>query len=116
MTPATPAAGEAFRVEVDVTNTGDRPGTEVVQLYLRDDVARVARPVRLLAGFERVTLEPRATHRVWFDVDPRRLAYYDEELRLVIEPGTVTVMVGASATDIRARAQVTLTGPEVVLA
>jgi beta-glucosidase len=114
--PDAPATGAPFSVEVDVTNTGSCAGTDVVQLYLRDDIARVARPVRLLAGFVRVALEPDERRRVTFDVDPRRLAYYDEAMRLVIEPGTVTVMVGASATDIRVRSQITLTGPEVALA
>jgi beta-glucosidase len=115
VSPEAPATGAPFSVSVDVTNTGTRAGTEVVQLYLRDDVARVARPVRVLAGFARVPLEAGETERVTFDVDPRRLAYYDEAMQLVIEPGTVTVMVGASATDIRLRTQVTFTGDELAL-
>jgi beta-glucosidase len=115
VSPDAPATGAPFSVSVDVTNTGTRAGTEVVQLYLRDDVARVARPVRVLAGFARTPLEAGETERVTFDVDPRRLAYYDEAMRLVIEPGTVTVMVGASATDIRLKTQITLTGDEVAL-
>jgi beta-glucosidase len=115
VSPDAPAAGAPFSVSVDVTNTGTHAGTEVVQLYLRDDVARVARPVRVLAGFARLLLEPAETQRVTFDVDPRRLAYYDEGMRLVIEPGTVAVMIGASATDIRLKTKVTLTGDEVVL-
>jgi beta-glucosidase len=116
VTPADPACGDPFTVAVDVGNTGTRAGTEVVQCYLRDDVARVARPVRVLAGFARVTLEPGEVRRVFLNVDPRRLAYYDEDMRLVIEPGTVTVMVGASATDIRVKTRITLTGSEVTLA
>jgi beta-glucosidase len=111
-----PAPGEPFAVHLTVTNTGARAGTEVVQLYLRDDVARVARPVRLLAGFTRIDLEPGATQPVTFHVDPRRLAYYDEKMRLVIEPGTVTVMVGAAATDIRLQTRITLAGDEIVIA
>jgi beta-glucosidase len=115
VTPATPATGAPFTVAIDVTNTGAVEGTEVVQCYLRDDVARVARPVRVLAGFARVTLAPGETRRVAFEIDPRRLAYYDDDMRLVVEPGTVTVMVGAAATDVRAQAQITCTGEEVVL-
>jgi beta-glucosidase len=114
--PDAPAPGDAFSVEVDVTNTGDVAGVEVAQLYLRDDVARVARPVRLLAGFERVALAPGEACRVTFEVDPRRLAYYDEAMRLVIEPGTVTVMVGGSAGALDLRTRITLTGEEVTLA
>jgi beta-glucosidase len=116
VTPLEPATGAPFAVEIEVTNTGARAGTEVVQCYLRDDLARVARPVRMLAGFRRVELEPGATERVAFDIDPRRLAYYDEEMRLVIEPGACTVMIGASAEDIRAETTITCTGDEVVLA
>jgi beta-glucosidase-like glycosyl hydrolase len=116
VTPGTPAPGDEFTVEVDVTNIGAVDGVEVAQLYLRDDVARVARPVRLLAGFERVALAPGETRRVKFTVDPRRLAYYDEAMRHVIEPGTVTVMVGGSAGALDLRARITLTGDEVTIA
>jgi beta-glucosidase len=83
-----------WEIEVDLRNTGTRRGTEVVQLYLRDEVARVARPDRQLAGFARVDLEPGASRTVRFTVDPTALAYYDEDMRLVIEPGTMRVMVG----------------------
>ena len=75
-------------------NTGARAGTEVVQLFLRDEVARVARPDRQLAGFARVELEPGESATVRFRVDPTQLAYYDEQMRLVVEPGAVRVMVG----------------------
>ena len=85
---------DALDVQVRVTNTGDRGGTEVVQLYLRDEAARVARPNRQLAGFARVNLAPGESSSVRFAVDPSLLAYYDEEMRLVIEPGTVRVMAG----------------------
>ena len=65
-----------------------------MQLFLRDEVARVARPDRQLAGFTRVELGRGESATVRFTVDPTQLAYYDEEMRLVIEPGTVRVMVG----------------------
>jgi beta-glucosidase len=81
-------------VEVEVRNTGGRAGTEVVQLYLRDEVARVARPDRQLVGFARVDVAPGETATVRFTVDPTALAYYDEDMRLVIEPGATRVMVG----------------------
>ncbi len=67
-----------FDVRVSVTNGGARPGTEVVQLYLRDEVARVARPKQSLAGFARVPLEPGASATVTFTVDSSALGYYDE--------------------------------------
>ena len=77
-------------------NTGDRAGTEVVQCYLRDEFARVARPRRQLAGFARVDLAPGEATALEFRVDPSQLAYYDEAMRLVIEPASVRVMVGTA--------------------
>ena len=90
-----PARTDApFAVQVDVENTGAIAADEIVQLFLRDDVARVARPDRELAGFVRVPLAPGAPKTVTFDVDPTVLAYYDEQMQLVVEPGTISVFVG----------------------
>jgi beta-glucosidase len=89
---ATTAA--AFTVSVGVRNAGERAGTEVVQCYLRDEVARVARPRKQLAGFARIDLEPGARGVVEFTIDPTQLAYYDEDMRLVVEPGAARIMVG----------------------
>jgi len=86
-----------------VTNAGACAGDEVVQLYLRDPVASVTRPVRQLAGFLRLHLAPGERRRVVFELDPSQLAFYDAGLRLVVEPGEVELMVGASAADVRAR-------------
>jgi beta-glucosidase len=83
-------------VTVRVANTGDRTGDEVVQLYGRDDVASVARPDHLLLGFARVTLDPGEACRVQFTVDPSRLAFYDEAMRFVVEPGTFTLWAGTA--------------------
>jgi beta-glucosidase len=99
-----------LRLSVDVTNTGRRAGHEVVQLYARDDVASVATPDRNLIGFARVLVEPGDTRRITFTVDPSRLAFYDEAMRFVVEPGTFTFSVGASSVDVRATATVELTG------
>jgi beta-glucosidase len=96
-----PAATDApLVVRVDVTNTGTRSGTEVVQLYVRDEVARVARPQRQLAGFARVALEPGASTTVQFTMDAMQLAYYDEQMHYVVEPGDVQVMVGDLAATV----------------
>lgn len=91
------APTEALTVSVRVTNTGKRSGTEVVQLYLRDDSATFTQPVRALRGFERVTLEPGATRDVSFTLDQEDYALLDENLRRMIEPGTFTVFVGGSS-------------------
>ena len=104
------STAEPVHLSVDVTNTGTRAGAEVVQLYVRDDVASLARADRQLVGFVRVPLGPGTTRTVTFRVDPSRLAFFDEEMRFVTEPGTFTFSVGASSLDIRATVQVELSG------
>jgi beta-glucosidase len=90
-------AADPVRVSVDVTNTGARPGDEVVQLYLRDDAASVARPVRELRGFRRVTLRPGETRTVELVLRPSDLALYRLDMRQVVEPGTFTLWAGGSS-------------------
>ena len=84
-----------------MTNSGDRPGTEVVQLYLSDRFASVSRPVLELAGFRRVNLEPGQTAQVDFHLDISQLAFLDADMRWRVEAGEVDVMVGASSSDLR---------------
>jgi beta-glucosidase len=108
-------AGDNVTVEVDVTNTGKRAGDEVAQLYLRDDVASVARPVRELRGFRRVTLRPGESTRLRFVLTPDAMAYYDLDLRRVVEPGTFTLWVGGSSAATN-EAKFALTGDVVYLA
>ena len=84
-------------VDVTVTNTGERPGTEVVQLYVGDVVASVALPDRRLVGFTRVELEPGGSAAVRFEVHPSRLAFHDEEFEFVCEPGAFRIEVGGCA-------------------
>ena len=100
-------------VGVTVTNMGDRQGEEVVQLYVSDLVASVARPETSLIGFTRVRLAPGEAARVSFVVHPSRLAFYDEAMRFVVEPGLFRFAVGASSTDIRQHATVDITGPAI---
>jgi len=97
-------------VAVTVRNTGDRAGDEVVQLYCRDDAASVARPDRMLVGFARVPLDAGHARRVTFTVDSSRLAFYDPDMRFVVEPGSVTFSVGASSADVRAERSIVLDG------
>ena len=89
-------AGETT-VAVDVTNTGSRPGDEVVQLYVRDRVASVTRPVKELRGFARVTLRPGETRTVTFPVGPAALRFTDEHMNRVVEPGMFDIMAGTSS-------------------
>jgi beta-glucosidase len=93
-----------------VANEGDRRGIEVVQLYLRDEMASVGRPQRALAGFARVPLDPGASAQVRFGVDAGRLGFHDSRLEYVVEPGACTVLVGASSADIRLEATVEIGG------
>jgi beta-glucosidase len=79
--------GETVTVSADVTNRGSVEADEVVQFYLRDVVASVARPVRELKGFERVHLRPGEKRTVTFTVTEKDLMFYDQSMRLVAEPG-----------------------------
>lgn len=89
-------------VSVDVTNTGDRAGNDVVQLYLRDRVSEVTRPVKELRGFERITLDPGETKTVSFEVGPEDLSFYGMDMERIVEPGLFEIMVGHSSADIGA--------------
>jgi hypothetical protein len=100
----------AFTVSVRVRNTGPREGDEVVQLYLHDVVAQVARPVKQLAGFARVGLASGDGVDVRFRVHADRTAYTNRELERIVEPGDIEVMVGTSAADLPCRGRVRLTG------
>ena len=97
-------------VSARVTNTGARAGAEVVQLYLRDVVAQVTRPVLQLVGFARVQLEPLESRRVSFTVHADRTAYTGRDLRRIVEPGELHVLVGSSAGDLPCRAVLHVTG------
>ena len=102
-------------VSVDVENTGDRAGDEVVQLYVRDDEATVARPVRELRGFRRVTLGPGERRTVTFRLSAEQFAYVGADRRRVVEPGTIGISVGTSSVDLPLSATITLVGPTVEL-
>lgn len=102
ITPGQASAGETVEISIDVANTGQYAGDEVVQLYTRTPLASVTRPVKELKGFARLTLEPGQTKRVTFHLAVNQLGFYNRELAFVIEPGTVEVMVGSSSEEIRA--------------
>jgi beta-glucosidase len=99
-----------FTATVLVRNTGARRGDEVVQLYLHDLVAQVARPLKLLTGFARVSLEPGESAEVAFRVHADRTAYSGPDLRRIVEAGDLEVLVGTSSTDLPCRAIVRVTG------
>jgi beta-glucosidase len=87
------------RVLVDVTNTGKRRGAEVVQMYIRDLVSSVTRPVKELKGFQKISLQPGETQTVAIDITPEALAFYDINMKYVVEPGEFEIMVGNSSRD-----------------
>ncbi|QDG58923.1 glycoside hydrolase family 3 N-terminal domain-containing protein [Pseudomonas sp. NIBRBAC000502773] len=102
------ASTQVLSVAVTVTNTGARPGEEIVQLYLRDDVASVTRPVRQLRGFRKVQLAPGEARELTFTLDQADFALLDSNFSPVIEAGTFTVFVGAdSTTENQARFELT---------
>jgi beta-xylosidase len=100
------------RVGCTVTNTGDRAGTEVVQLYLHDPVAQVTRPVIRLIGYARVGLEPGRSARVEFTVPADVTSFTGRAGRRIVEPGDIELRLAASSTDVRQVARVRLVGPE----
>ena len=108
VTPSTIAPGDSAEVRLTVRNTGTRAGHEVVQLYLRDEVATYAQPVLRLAGFTRVWLAPGEAREVRFRLGPEQLSVLDARLHPVVERGTFRVYVGASSRDIRLRDSVAM--------
>jgi beta-glucosidase len=90
---------EPTTVRVDVTNTGQVQGDEIVQMYIRDKVSSVTRPIKELKGFGRVTLEAGQTATVTFEIAPEQLAFYNIDMKYVVEPGDFEVMVGNSSRD-----------------
>jgi beta-glucosidase len=109
-------AGETIDISVDVTNTGQRAGDEVAQLYIHDVLSSVTRPVKELKGFQRVSLQPGETRTVTFHLGVNQLAFYDREMAFVVEPGTIEVMVGSSSVDLPCQATFEIAGdtPSVV--
>jgi beta-glucosidase len=94
---ASAPAGGRFRAAVTVTNTGEREGAEIVQLYGRDLVGSVTRPVAQLLGYARVPLLPGQSRRVEFDVPTQRLAFSDRRMVRVVEPGEIEVWIASDA-------------------
>jgi beta-glucosidase len=84
---------------VDVKNTGKRPGTETVQMYIRDLVSSVTRPIKELKGFQKIELPAGESKTVALDITPDLLAFFDVDMKHVVEPGDFQIMVGSSSRD-----------------
>jgi hypothetical protein len=102
-------------VVATVRNTGARAGTEVVQLYLRDPLAPVVRPIRWLAGWARVPLDPGRSARVTFTVHADRMSFTGVDMQRIVEPGRIEVAVGSSSADLPLHGAFDLDGPARVL-
>lgn len=102
------AATDSAEVSLIVKNVGKVKGDEVVQLYIRDELASVARPVTELKGFSRITLNAGEAKRVTFKITPSMLSMLDVNMKQVVEPGDFRIMVGASSKDIRLRGILTV--------
>lgn len=90
---------ETAFVHVDVINIGNVRGDEVVQMYIRDKISSVTRPVKELKGFQRIALEPGKTKSVSFPITPDHLAFYDINMKWTVEPGEFEIMIGNSSRD-----------------
>lgn len=92
-------SSDSLEVSVTVSNTGDRSGQEVVQLYIRDMVAEITRPVKELRHYRKISLEPGASEKISFTLTPDDLSYYNMDMMRVVEPGTFRVFVGTSSAE-----------------
>jgi beta-glucosidase len=99
---------EKITASVTVTNTGSRQGQEVVQLYIRDLVGSITRPVKELKGFQKISLNPGETKTVTFSIGINDLKFYNSDLKLVAEPGDFKVFIGTNSRDVK-EASFTLT-------
>jgi beta-glucosidase len=97
-------------ISVDIKNTGHRKGDEVVQLYINDMQSEVTRPVKELKGFKRIVLEPGQEKMLTFILPMDLLGFYSKDMKYIVEPGTIKVMVGSSSDDIRLMGEFEITG------
>jgi beta-glucosidase len=100
VSPVTIPANGTATVEVDITNTSDRAGGEVAQMYIRDEVSSVTRPIKELRGFERINLKPGETRTVRFQLGPKELEFFDRQMKRVVEPGKFRIMVGPNSVNL----------------
>jgi len=94
-------ASDSLRVSMDVTNKGSRDGSEIVQLYIRDVVGSVTRPMKELKGFQKISLKAGETRTVNFTLGTKDLSFYNSELKFVAEPGQFQVFVGGNSRDVK---------------
>lgn len=98
---ANPKGNQTIQASVTVTNTGNYDGAEVVQLYIRDMVGSITRPVKELKGFQKVMLKKGESKKVTFDITPENLKFYNGDLKYDWEPGEFDVMIGTNSSDVK---------------
>jgi len=103
-------ADDSIRISVDITNTGDRDGDEVLQLYTRNETASGTQPLKELKGYQRLHVQSGETRTVTFDLAISQLATIGEDMRWVIEPGSVQLMVGSSSANLPHSAVIEIIG------
>jgi len=91
---------ESVKVFFKLKNSGAREGAEVVQLYIRDMLATVSRPLLELKGFQKINLKPGEVKEVVFEITPEMLEMFDKEMKRVIEPGDFRIMIGSSSSEL----------------
>ncbi|KAA8745382.1 fibronectin type III-like domain-contianing protein [Paenibacillus sp. UASWS1643] len=106
---------EKLRVSFKIKNEGSCFGDEVVQIYIRDCVSSVVRPVKQLVGFARVSLEAQASKEVTIEIDMRQLAFHDLNMDQVVEPARMKLFVGASSEGIRLKDSFTIEGEKLIV-
>jgi beta-glucosidase len=109
LSSAVMASAQKVTLSFDLSNSGKVEGTEIVQLYLRDMVSSVVRPVKELKGFQKVRLKPGETRRVSFTIDRDTLSFFNRDLKWGAEPGEFKLMVGSASDDIRLESTLQLT-------
>lgn len=109
------ATNDTVQISVDVSNTGQMAGDEVVQLYIQDLFASITRPVQDLKGFKRLHLTPGETKTVTFTVAASQFGFYDANMDFIVEPGTIRLMLGTSSDDLPLQADIEVVGETAVV-
>lgn len=91
---------DSTSITIQVKNSGNHAGHEIVQMYIRDCVSSVTRPLKELKGFQKIYLQPDEIQTVTFEISPETLSFWDAEMNFVIEPGEFEIMIGSSSRDI----------------
>ena len=99
---------EVINIKCRITNTGKFAGEEVIQLYLRDKVASLVRPVKELKDFKKIMLQPGESKVIEFIIDKEKLSFYNQQLDWISEPGEFEIMIGSSSADIRLKTLIEL--------